>query len=164
MKITWNKFGKLSFRSLVVSQVVHDEYLTSMKKWFADYLKLPAIDLNSYVVVNTFEKMKQRGLCFQHMRRQRSILRNVFEFGMQSGMLPNLARSPTMEVVLKKDTEKKPEILTFSEIQTLLQPSRQCARETVRASGTHGRIVYRMAIGCKPPMVSNLPRNERGVA
>ena len=25
MKITWNKFGKLSFRSLVVSQVVHDD-------------------------------------------------------------------------------------------------------------------------------------------
>ena len=25
LKITWNKFGKLSFRSLVVSQVVHDD-------------------------------------------------------------------------------------------------------------------------------------------
>lgn len=107
---------KIKVQNNLRSHAVHDEYLTSMKKWFAEYLKRPAIDLNSYAVVNIFEKMKQRGLCFQHMRRQRSILRNVFEFGIQSGTLPTLTRSPTMEVVLKKDTEKKPEILTFSEI------------------------------------------------
>jgi len=118
------------------SQAVHDEYLTSMKKWFVEYLKRPAVDLNSYAVINVFEKMKQRGLCFQHMRRQRSILRNVFEFGIQSGMIPTMNRSPTMEVVLKKDTERTPEILTFSEIQTLLQKSYEYEHPWRRAWAT----------------------------
>lgn len=112
---------KIKVHNNLRTQLVHDEYLSSMKMWFGDYLKRPALDLNTYAVTNIFEEMKQLGRSFKHMRRLRTVLRTVFEYGIQSGMLPTLMRSPTMEVALKKDAEKKPEILTFGEIQTLLQ-------------------------------------------
>ncbi len=102
------------------TQLVHDEYLSSIKMWFGDYLKRPALDLNTFAVVNVFEEMKAKGRSFKHMRRIRTVLRTIFDYGIQSGLLPALMRSPTLEVVLKKEDEKKPEILTHAEITTLI--------------------------------------------
>jgi integrase len=49
------------------------------------------------------------------------VLKAVFDFGIQTGLLPYLQRSPTFEVMLKRDEEKRPEILTNREIRILIE-------------------------------------------
>ena len=102
------------------SETTHGDYVGGMKKWFKDHWNRPATEINPYVVSEVFEKMKSSGLCFGHQKKLKQILKSIFDYGIQSGMI-HLQRSPTFEVVLARDTEKKPEILTLTEIQTLIK-------------------------------------------
>jgi integrase len=103
------------------SKISHDDNFGSLKKWFGDYLRGPAVDLNPYVVLGIFQKMKESGISMVHRRKMKHVLKSVFDFGIQTGQLPTLQRSPTFEVILKKEEEKKPEILSIVEIQKLIQ-------------------------------------------
>ncbi|MEZ4815337.1 MAG: hypothetical protein R3A80_09060 [Bdellovibrionota bacterium] len=95
------------------SQQIHDDYLSSVKLWFGDFLKRPAMDLNAFEVTRIFEEIRTKGRCHNHRKKLRTILRTIFDFGIQSGRLPRLQRNPALEVVLKKEVHKKPEILTL---------------------------------------------------
>jgi integrase len=103
------------------SQLNHDDYLGSLKKWFGEYLRRPAAELNGYVLVEVFEAMKAQGLSLGHRKKLKQVVKSVFDYGIGSGLLPLVHRSPTMDVVLKRGEEKKPEILTLEEIQRLIQ-------------------------------------------
>jgi len=72
--------------------------------------------------------MKNEEITFAHRKKLKQVLKTVFDYGMQSGMI-SLNRSPTFEVILKNDTEKKPEILTIQEIQTLIQKAYESNHE-----------------------------------
>ena len=102
------------------SKETHDDYLGGMRKWFKDYWNKPTLGINPFVVTNVFEEMKQSGITYGHRKKMKAVLKGIFDYGIQSGMI-QLPRSPTFEVTLKKDTEKKPEILTIQEIQTLIK-------------------------------------------
>lgn len=114
----YSHFEKLRVATGQRSQTTHDDYLGGIRKWLAPYWRKPALELNAYQVAGVFEAMKQGGLCFGHRKKLKQILKSIFDFGIQSGMLQGVSRSPTFEVVLKRDEEKKPEILTHMEIQT----------------------------------------------
>ena len=102
------------------SETTHGDYVGGIKKWFKSHWNSPATDINPYVVTEVFEKMKTTGLCFGHRKKLKQILKSIFDYGIQSGTL-HLARSPTFDVALARDTEKKPEILTLTEIQMLIK-------------------------------------------
>ncbi len=110
------------------SATVHTEYIGGIRKWFKEYWNRPATDVNPYVVTNIFEEMKASEICFGHRKKLKQILKSIFDFGIQSGML-HLQRSPTFEVALARETEKKPEILTNQEIQTLIQKAYEINHE-----------------------------------
>ncbi len=92
-----------------------------MRKWFGKFSNRPALDLNAFVVSDIFDEMKKAGLCFGHRKKLKQIAKSVFDFGIQSGLTKSVQRSPTFEVVLGKDSESKPEILTINEIQKLIE-------------------------------------------
>ncbi len=100
--------------------ITHSDYVASINKWFGGYLKRPATDLNSYKCAEAFEKMKVAGLGFGHMKKTRQVLKSIFDFGIGTGLV-NFKTSPTIDVILKRDEEKKPEILTHIEIQKLIE-------------------------------------------
>lgn len=102
------------------SATAQKDYIGGIRKWFKDYWNRPATDVNVYVVTNVFEEMKKAEICFGHRKKLKQVLKSIFDFGIQSGML-RLLRSPTFDVALYRETEKKPEILTLGEIQTLTQ-------------------------------------------
>lgn len=103
------------------SKINHDDYLGSLKKWFGEYMRKPASQLNSYVLAEIFEKMKAQGLSLGHRKKLKQVVKSVFDYGIGSGLLTNVLRSPTMDVVLSRGEEKKPKILSLQEIQTLIQ-------------------------------------------
>lgn len=102
------------------SQGTLDDSLACLKKWFGDYFRRSATDLNPYVVVGVFEQMKAKGLGFGHRKRMKQDLKRIFDLGIQMGLLPTVTRSPTYEVVLNRAEEKMPEILTHGQIQKLI--------------------------------------------
>lgn len=103
------------------SKLNQDDYLGSMRKWLGRFSNRPAGDLNGYVLSDVFDEMNRRGLRFGHRKKLKQILKSVFDFGIQSGLIKNLQRSPTFDVTLGRDAEKKPEILTIQEIQRLIE-------------------------------------------
>jgi integrase len=117
----YQHFEKLKVATGQRSKTTHDDYLGGIQKWFKDYWRKPALEINPYVVSGIFEKMKDQALCHGHRKKLKQILKSIFDYGIQSGQLPTLFRSPTFEVALKRDEEKKPEILTLTEIQRLIQ-------------------------------------------
>jgi integrase len=102
-----------------------DDYLGSTRKWFKDYLKRPAADLSPYAVAEIFEHMTVKGMSLGHQKKIKQFVKSVFDLGIMRGRLQNVMRSPTVEVVLKRSEEKKPEILTISEIQKLVTLSHE---------------------------------------
>lgn len=117
----WHEhFEKLKVASGQRSQVTHDDYLGGIKKWFGECWNRPALEVNPYVITSTFQKIKEAGHCFGHQKRLKRVLKSIFDFGIQSGAI-SLARSPTFEVVLKKEAEKKPEILTLDQQKDLIR-------------------------------------------
>lgn len=121
-KVTLGKRSKLN----------QDDYLGSMRKWLGRFANKPASDLNAFVMAEVFEEMNKAGLCFGHRKKLKQIVKSVFDFGIQSGRIKNLQRSPTFEVILGKDQEKKPEILTIGEIQTLIEKAYESNHEWKR--------------------------------
>lgn len=112
-------FQKMKVATGERSKTTHNNYRNGVSKWFSEYWNRPATDINPYVVIRVFEAMKTKGLCYGHRKKTKQVLKSIFDFGIQSGMLI-MNRSPTFEVILKNDSEKKPEILTNQEIQTLI--------------------------------------------
>ncbi|MGZ3686889.1 MAG: tyrosine-type recombinase/integrase [Bdellovibrionota bacterium] len=112
---------KLKVASGQITAITHRDNLGGIQKWFGDYWRKPTSELNPFVVSGIFEAMKDEELSFAHRRKLKRVLKTIFDFGIQSGQLPMLARSPTFEVILKRDEEKKPEILTLQQIQTLIK-------------------------------------------
>ena len=102
------------------SQITLDDSLACQKKWFKDYLRGPAASLNAYVVVGIFEQMKLEGVSVGHRKKIKQDLKKVFDLGIQMGLLPTVSRSPTFEIVLKREEEKMPEILSTGQIQRLI--------------------------------------------
>jgi len=51
------------------SKVSLDDYLGSTKKWFKDYLKRPAADLNPYAIAEIFEHMTAKGMSLGHQKK-----------------------------------------------------------------------------------------------
>lgn len=108
---------KIGSRSLMNQQ----DYYAAIKKWFGFIFLEPASEINSYALNDVFNKMKDAGLSFGHRKKIKSGLKSVFDFGIQSGFIKTMFKSPTVEVHLGKSIEKKPEILRLQEIQQLIQ-------------------------------------------
>lgn len=103
------------------SQTTLDDSLGSLNKWIGEFNNRPAIEINSFVVESLFQKLNEAGICHGHQRRIKNTIKGVFDFGIKSGILTGVLRSPTFDVVLKKAVEKKPEILTLSEMKLLIK-------------------------------------------
>ena len=114
-----------------LSEITQGDYLGSVKKWLKDYWNRPAVEVNAYVLTEIFHKIKMMGLSYKLQKKLKHILKTIFDFGIQSGQL-SIPRSPTFKVTLKKDTEKKPEILTNQEIQLLLEKAYESNHEWKR--------------------------------
>lgn len=91
---SWDEhFQKMKVVTGERSKITHDDYRNGVAKWFKEYWNRPTTDINPYVVTRIFEAMKNKGLCYGHRKKMRQVLKSIFDFGIQSGMLA-VARSP----------------------------------------------------------------------
>ena len=97
------------------------DYYACIKKWFVDYKNKPAAEINSITLILIFEDMKIKGLSYGHRKKIKHFLKSVYDYGIQSGLIKMMFRSPTFDITLGRDVEKKPEILSLAEIQRLIE-------------------------------------------
>ena len=103
------------------SQTTLDDALGTLNKWLGDFQNRSAADLNSFVMESLFQRLGEKNICLGHQKKIKQTIKGVFDFGIKSGILTGVVRSPTFDVVLKKTIDKKPEILTLSEMKTLIE-------------------------------------------
>lgn len=101
--------------------LTQSDYHATIQKWFGSYCRRPASDLNALAIIQVFEQMKLDGISFGHRKKFKHVLKSIFDFGFQTNLIRNLFRSPTHDVVLGREVEKKPEILSLTEIQKLIE-------------------------------------------
>jgi integrase len=99
-----------------------DDYIASLNKWFGKFHNRPAVEINPYVLMEVFEKMKTEKISFRHRKKVKFLIKAIFDYGIQSGLVKGIHKSPTFDVVLAKDTApKEPEILKLQDIQKLIK-------------------------------------------
>jgi integrase len=103
-----------------ISQYVLDDYYNCMKKRMALFDHTPCADIKPIDLMQLFNEMTDQGVSLSHRKKMRTIIKSVFEHGVQAGLI-NILRNPVHELVLKKSEEKKPEILTIVEIRHLIE-------------------------------------------
>ncbi len=103
------------------SLMTQNDYKAGVVKWLKGYLNKPAAEINSLVLYEVFESMKKANICFGHRKKFKQILNGIFNFGIQSGILKSIHRSPTYDISMGREVEKKPEILSLTEIQKLIE-------------------------------------------
>ncbi len=120
--IEWNDYClKTKVASGQRSSLNQGDYFASLHKWLGEYKNKSAGEFNSLAVSKVFEQMKIQGISFGHRKKFKQVLKSVFDYGIQSNLIKNMFRSPTYDIVLGRDVEKKPEILTLAEIQRLIE-------------------------------------------
>jgi len=111
-----NHAVQLGSRSLVTVT----DYRDGALKW-TKHLKFElAANLSQYDFVEVFASMKSSKVSFDFQRKLKRVMTEIFEFGISQGLIPEMRRLPTADVVLKKTEPLPPEILSIKEIQKLL--------------------------------------------
>ncbi len=96
------------------------EDLTAVNKWLRQYKSQQVIELTPYAMKQVFREMKCNGASHRQQMRLKRMIRNLIEFGKHFKMIPKEFNDPTVDVSIKTDGEKTPEILSLPEIQKLL--------------------------------------------
>lgn len=117
----WNEHMiKTKVKSGSRSLMNQNDYHASVQKWFGFLKSKPAAEITPYALSDVFDQMKDKGICFGHRKKIKQTLKSIFDYGIGSGLIKTMQKSPTFEITLGKASEKKPEILTLQEIQQLI--------------------------------------------
>ena len=103
-----------------IKEYVLEDYYRGMKKCTAGLQNKPCSEIRPIDLMQLFNDLTDQGVSFTHRRKMRSTIKNVFDYGIQSGLV-TAGRNPMSSVILRKPNEVKPEILNIEEIRTLLK-------------------------------------------
>lgn len=111
------------FSSRLSAQTKAD-YVATIRKHTNAWIVREASGINPSDVRELF--IETNGvLSVAHQIKVKSILNKIFNYGIESGLIKNMAMLPTAGIKFQKEEEKMPEILTISEIKKLLFAARE---------------------------------------
>jgi integrase len=111
--------------SLHLSETTRLDYVAAIRNHTSLWNAQSAASITKLNVKECLNQMKVSGGSHGLQKRMRGLINQVFTFGIDNGLIKGLDRSPTIGVQLEKPVEKKPEILTTSEIRKLLVEGRK---------------------------------------
>jgi len=94
-------------------------------KWTEEWLPIPSKELNRGDGRDVLKKAEEAGLSRSSIKNIKNAINTVFLFGIQSRIIQGIHLSPVHGVPLVKTSSKPPEILSLTEIQTLLSKAKQ---------------------------------------
>ncbi len=106
-----------------LSETTRFDYISAVRSHTKDWMGRPAASISRLNVRECLTQLRENGGSQGLQKRMKGLIKQVFEFGIESGLIRGMAHSPTDGVPLDKPEEKKPEILTTGEIRKLLSES-----------------------------------------
>lgn len=103
-----------------LSKITRLDYLATVRKHTFSWWGRPACDITKNELKEFFAGLKGQGISLSHRRKIKFIFNKIFVYGIENRLIRAIDQSPTVGLQLGKDEEKKPDILTLSEIKKLL--------------------------------------------
>ena len=112
-----------SDRPLQMSTVIDN--IAALDRYTKEWNKRPASSISRVDVRQLFLKMKQEGKSRSRLKAVKNAVNGCFRWAIDYGKVKGVAQSPAAGLLLEKGEEKKPDILTRTEIIKLLDVSRE---------------------------------------
>lgn len=120
---SWSDFAQKNVKEL--SDLTRDDYIAALNKHTYHWFNRPASSITSLDVRELLNTFKADGKTFVFQKKMKGTIARVFLYGIEQGLVKGMERPPTVGVKLDRPREKKPEILTLSEIRQLLVMARE---------------------------------------
>lgn len=101
------------------------DYVAAVRKHTVQWWKRPAAKISKIDLKELIAQLHAQGFSVSHQLKMKVVIGRVFTFGIENGLIRGILQSPTVGIQLGRDEEKKPEILTISEIRKLLLEARR---------------------------------------
>ncbi|MGZ6370720.1 MAG: tyrosine-type recombinase/integrase [Bdellovibrionota bacterium] len=108
-----------------LADATRTDYVAAAYNHTANWIKRPAAEITPLDVKELFGQLKAHGRSYDFIKRMKNMLGRIFMFGMEKRLIKGLDKAPTFGVQLGRAEEKKPEILTITEIRKLLSTARE---------------------------------------
>lgn len=101
------------------------DYVAAIRKHTIEWWDRVAVEITRVDIKSLFHRLKADGYSVGHLKKMKAMIAKLFDFGIDHGILNGLVQSPTVGINMGKEEESKPEILTLSEIKTLLHSAKK---------------------------------------
>ncbi len=124
----WEKhLSKESADSL--NETTRTDYVNALRKHTYLWWKRQAAEITRADVVEVLNQLKAHSSSVSYQNKMKVIINRIFVYGIDHRLICGVDRSPSYGISLGRDEEKKPEILTLTEIRKLLQEARRMNHE-----------------------------------
>jgi len=103
-----------------LSESTRQDYVASISKHTQAWWKRSAASISKADVKEVLSQMAVHSSSISYQNKVKVMINRVFIFGIESGLIPKLDKSPAHGINLGREEQKKPEILTIKEIRKLL--------------------------------------------
>jgi integrase len=110
-----------------VHRTTREDYVAAIKKHMGGWWQREAASITPLDVRELFTQLKTTGMSLGHLNKIKVVLNQIFNYGIENRLVHGIDRSPVLGIKLGKDAEKKPEILSLTEIRKLLESARALA-------------------------------------
>jgi len=107
-----------------LNEMTRKDYVATVRKYTETWWNRHAADINRADVLEVLNEMKVHSSSVSYQNKTKTVLNRMFLYGIDHRLIKGIDRSPTHGIQLARDEEKKPEILSNTEIKDLLNKSR----------------------------------------
>jgi len=124
----WEKhLAKTRAESLSIT--TRTDYVNALRKHTLLWWQRQAASITRADVLEILSQLKAHSSSISYQNKLKVIINQIFTFGIEHRLIGGMDRSPAWGISLGRDEEKKPEILTLTEIRKLLQEARRMDHE-----------------------------------
>ena len=108
-----------------LNEVTRGDYLGALEKHTGHWNQRQAASITKADVREVINQMEASGASTSYQKKMKVIINRVFTFGIEEGLIKGIDRSPAHGITLQREEQKKPEILTITELRKLLTAARE---------------------------------------
>ena len=112
-----------------LGETTRTDYINALRKHTHAWWKRQAAEIIRADVVEVLNQLKAHSSSVSYQNKMKVIINRIFVYGIDNRLICGVDRSPAYGISLGRDEEKKPEILTLTEIRKLLQEARRMKHE-----------------------------------
>ena len=108
-----------------LGETTRTDYINALRKHTHAWWKRQAAEIIRADVAEVLNQLKAHSSSVSYQNKMKVIINRIFVYGIDNRLICGVDRSPAYGISLGRDEEKKPEILTLTEIRKLLQEARR---------------------------------------